>query len=1051
MPVPEDLLVYGRTDLLTAVGHRQPQPAPAEPVFNAVDRQVTRTITFHFSHGWWYRAWRLAGTNWFGTTFNIDLDGTLFQCQEMPVRTLHVAGTPHFTGAYSFVNDTSIGVEVCRFGAFSQVGANYRAGGYAIDFIPAAEPANGICDYSPGTHPAGGTLQFKIRKIRGGTLVNTPNTSGRNWYYVKLHRFDDARNPKGNTATGGGGAPFDALYTEEQQQTMVLWAKCLCEQQQIPKRFFMGPQDGRPSPWIADGDLVGPPGAPGSDARRLHDERSERAKYHQGIMGHVNVQTNRVDPGPAIDYYRIFRGILDEWWLPVDPGGGTRALDYLDAGRVADYMRLERYRGEDDRQRLYRQIESGAVGFFPFGENRVWHGGVHLTGAGPVYAMANGVVVCARVTNGSYNMLSAPRGTTVSRCFVLVRHDVHVLDQASVASPHWRGTRTLIDYRANSTRVIYSLYMHLEPYVDQPAGGAPPPAGARTISRDTQGRYATNWNQLPWWLNRYLVDHPNEASVVNGGLIFPNERIELSDVLGWRGTYITGKGSGGVPQFGPAAHVEVFTTENPQTFANSPWTSAANRIEDPNADIICDIALVDRLILDMGGDGIEASDIRDCLPTLRDLAVKFLSEWSLTSKSQLGRRLVSWGGLITRDVGEVMDDATFNHDVLPLMFHRDMAAGATAADIGPFHGETRVWHLHPLTFMRWMNDRAAAHERVMRSQDKRRTNERSNLRIENDYVVGWQNLGGANPGTLARNTGQNYPEAAYGGNTYEIDVDVVADQAALRAASQTSTRFHVRLLDYLDQVNDRPQAVTVTRAWETRPATPALAIHGRGDAVLVTPASGTAMSDWFTLVRTTQISLDALNIDYPDYRMIWRFTDQAGETPQTVLATAATMTQRIATANDAADPTLTAAPTIPAATLAAMRLQVSVQAAERRITLRFLRLQVIDDGSWVGGANWSMAFRTQGEMVCFIENTAVTSGQTVALPAASSSRELILDSATVNIRVSTDGTSASSFGSSALDRAAARVDLAQVTSTARTYSFAPSSGAYRVYFEVFQS
>ena len=58
MPIPEDILVYGRTDILTAVAHAQPQPTGAQLAFNAGNRQVTRNITFHFSHGWWYSAWR---------------------------------------------------------------------------------------------------------------------------------------------------------------------------------------------------------------------------------------------------------------------------------------------------------------------------------------------------------------------------------------------------------------------------------------------------------------------------------------------------------------------------------------------------------------------------------------------------------------------------------------------------------------------------------------------------------------------------------------------------------------------------------------------------------------------------------------------------------------------------------------------------------------------------------------------------------------------------------------------------------------------------------
>ena len=75
--------------------------------------------------------------------------------------------------------------------------------------------------------------------------------------------------------------------------------------------------------------------------------------------------------------------------------------------------------------------------------------------------------------------------------------------------------------------------MHLEPYIDNTLGNIPEGEG-RQISNDDHDRYATNWDQLPWWLNRYLVDNPQNDAVLNGGLIFPNERIELSDVVGWQ-------------------------------------------------------------------------------------------------------------------------------------------------------------------------------------------------------------------------------------------------------------------------------------------------------------------------------------------------------------------------------------------------------------------------------------------------------------------------------------------------------------------------------------
>lgn len=473
--------------------------------------------------------------------------------------------------------------------------------------------------------------------------------------------------------------------------------------------------------------------------------------------------------------------------------------------------------------------------------------------------------------------------------------------------------------------------------------------------------------------------------------------------------------------------------------------------DDPNSDIICDVSLVDGLILDAGAEGLEARDIRDCLPTLRDKAVRFRSEWSVSDRSQLDQQLVSWWGMETRSLGEVMDAATFASDVAPLMFHADMAGGGNADDIGPFHGDTRVWHLHPLVFMGWMNDRVDAHERVLRNQTKGRNDEDPNLRVQDDHIIGWQNLGGANPTTLARNTGQDYPEATYGGNTYEISVDAVADQAALQAAAQTRTRFHLRLLDYLDHINDRPQGVTVTRGWETDPAGAALVIHGRGDAVLVTPATGTAMEDWYRLLTHTRQTLAALTTYYPDYRMDWRFTDQAAN-PGPVQATAAEVTRRIDAAADAADPGLTAAPAIPAADLAALRLQVRVGAAQRRITVRFLRLEVIDDGSWMPNARWSVAFRAQGEMVCFLERAPVSPGQTVTLPAARNSQQIIVAGGDTQLELSTDGTRHfwATGSEDALAPASHTLDLTALGPTARAFSFTPGNGAYRVHGEVLE-
>ncbi|MBE9474658.1 MAG: N-acetylmuramoyl-L-alanine amidase [Chloroflexi bacterium] len=908
MPIPEDIRVFGRNDILRAVAHRQPSPTIPHPPFPNNDRDVTRTITLHYSHGWCYRGWRAVGNHWFGTVFNLDLDGTLYQCCEMSRRTLHVGGAPYFTGQYSFVNDTSLGIEICRFGKFEAHGNAYRINGYNIPFqIDNADTEE--CDYSnlPNAHTNTGSCRFNLKKIPGGTTyqqsTNHPD------YYLKAATFDDDRNPE------RPGFPMDVLFTEEQYQTLILWIKAMCEMNRIPKKFFPHPVTGKENPWIDTLVLVR-----STEPAAIRNECRERTKAHQGIMGHMNLQGNRIDPGASLDYYRIKRGISDKWWYPVNLNNSERAINYLDQAQSAAYLNMVEYGDLAHLEQYYQLNENANVGFFPIGANRIWHGGIHLpsgSNSKPVYVMANGTIVAARVF---YGVVEGPN-LPISTCFVLIKHLVHTRDNDEE-----------IDYSLNSTATIYSLYMHLERLV---------------IERGDDGNFIIDYDSLPTWVNHYLIDNPNDTAITDGDIIFPNYPVLLGDKIGSTGDYIVSvrRASDGAQhvQYGKTLHLEVFTTEDISTFPQSPWVDENNRIEDPSADnIVSDLDTIDRFIRDTAGDGIDLIDIKNAVPALRDFAIRNKSEWSVRSREELTQEVIVNGQ--RRQIGQVVSDTEFQNYIQPLAFHHEMVSrpGANADNIGPFFNNTRVWHLHPFTFMRWMNERVDRHERIMVEQDKTRNPQTSNIRVQESFVVGFQNLGGANPGQLPQRTAANagnpniYPEARYSDNTYEVSVDSLADQAALSQAAQDATRFHLHLLEALDIINDRPHGAIVVEGYVSTNNVQCSnnsfhALHRDGRAMDLRPASGTSMADWYNLYSSAIMAKDYMKQAYADVLEVLVTTDPApaggaGPTRADLDQNAAELLRRLQNARNPGDAILTQQPAVQH--LDMMRLHIGFEPAQ---------------------------------------------------------------------------------------------------------------------------
>lgn len=502
MTFPDRLMLYGNE--YTAFSDQQP-PATVPnvsnpPPWNGTNRSVTRTITYHYTGGWRVFDWKVYGSTWLGATFNLDLDGSLYQCEDIDVLTNHAGGTGYFTGTYTFANPTSVSMEIGRFGPIrvhSGVAPNRI---FKVQEIPSIKFQEQSVTPSECTYEGQlntnertvGPCTYKLTKIHGGiTLENI----GRPYYCIKAAQFGVARH------RGPTNEVWDVLYTEEQYQMMVAWGKSMCERYRIPKQFLRDPQTGRENPWIFVTDLV-------LNSANSTEQR-ERVRAFQGIIGHKNIQTNRYDPGASMDWYRIKRGISDEWWYPVILGDTTRAINYLDESRAQDYESLTEY-NEPAKIEDYFAACEGNGGYFPIGRNRLWHGGIHLpsgTSARPVYAMANGRIVAARITSEE-QVCEEP--LPYSQCFVLIRHQVHVRDLANGE----------IDYGLNSTESVYSLYMHLQPL---------------EMSHDNSGNFIVDYDAHPVWFNHYMIDHPDDTGPREGRIFYPDQPVLLSDHLGHTG------------------------------------------------------------------------------------------------------------------------------------------------------------------------------------------------------------------------------------------------------------------------------------------------------------------------------------------------------------------------------------------------------------------------------------------------------------------------------------------------------------------------------------
>jgi hypothetical protein len=146
------------------------------------------------------------------------------------------------------------------------------------------------------------------------------------------------------------------------------------------------------------------------DGEPLWQTLSGDPREYQGYLGHYHVTATKWDPGP-FDFKYFTSKIKSRMVFPLVMSGDPTVPAEAD-------------KAEQIAKTLFdnNEIENESGGYYPvgpFGQSRLWHGGVHLHAdkGTPVYAPFGGKIVAARMSE------DCPVG---SRNFVLLRHELPV-------------------------------------------------------------------------------------------------------------------------------------------------------------------------------------------------------------------------------------------------------------------------------------------------------------------------------------------------------------------------------------------------------------------------------------------------------------------------------------------------------------------------------------------------------------------------------------------------------------------------------------------------
>lgn len=433
-------------------------------------------------------------------------------------------------------------------------------------------------------------------------------------------------------------------YQDGQYDALILLLRYLCAELQIPRKFCYHDASGNLKRY-------------GTGRGRTNFTSSSEVRAFRGILSHCNLDGSKTCGGPALNRNRLYRGITDEWWLPVELDGaerpyytgpysserklvrwledGTQEKTWLfeEANRhIIDGLQDTRsYYDVGSTDSHYNHVEGNQGGHFSAGTNGCWHGGVHFVPSAKqvpqddegadqenaeghantkVYAAASGTIVAARLSTASD--LERRLGSTR---FVLIKHAVYPYGP---------------DYSQQPT-IVFTLYMHLASLAAE------------------AGEHDDN----PEWFNIWRGENPD----VDISKVFcPNVEVMVGDHLGSCGRWYTEE---------PLLHFEVISGKCIPLHPTPALPEGASWGFVPTGNQL-------RYVQDVSA-----------APT-RHNTYLHLSEWAIEQKD------------LPEDARDQWDD------ISKALWYRE-ALGLEAVS-GCLPDDGRLVHYHAVTFMRWMNE-----------------------------------------------------------------------------------------------------------------------------------------------------------------------------------------------------------------------------------------------------------------------------------------------------------------------------------------------------------
>lgn len=539
-------------------------------------------------------------------------------------------------------------------------------------------------------------------------------------------------------------------FEDEQYNSVILMLRAICIEQRIPRQFFGDTWEEKSSHFTKwdRGTL--------SDAEKA--DRKSRLYRFRGFIQHWNTEV-KLCPG-SLALNRIFRGIIDEWWLPVEFGGLVRpyysgpfwnptftapdnggkptkpawfrwfrwtvgtppatppmaptpfatptvqveAKVYHDVDLDA-LTETRSYFDLDDLNDYYLHGETELGGLFPVGLNDIWHGGVHLepnAGNPVVYAAASGTIVAARLSSNSDTDDAPGYG---SQRFVLIRHAVHWKTEPTPDAPPGTNQRR-IDY-ATAPSYVFSLYMHLDALPDLFTEHAENPRWYNRWLRQKANATNGNPDTVP---GMSILDQEVGMNGDKGRVFNPGVEVSVGDVLGIAGSFAHWLDKSARRRM---IHFEILSHKDEEV------TLAGSRsADDGDQNVVCDVDVVKREVTKAGVGPSEM--MHDVAPKFRDLRVRHRSSWSW-DKPELLRGVAS--------------DASIKSDwphLSRMMWVQD--ALAANPDLKKQLGDSNFfWHYHPITFM-------AAINRLIVGENREITQThfddvKSNVEVDEDYFL----------------------------------------------------------------------------------------------------------------------------------------------------------------------------------------------------------------------------------------------------------------------------------------------------------------------------